>query len=195
MEIADLVRRKLAESGRLLVTLDGPCASGKTTYAGRLGAALGARVIHTDDFVVPRARKTAERLAVPGGNCDAERLVQEVLTPWSRGAAVTYRRYDCAGDCLVPEEEAVFGPLLILEGSYCNLTAIRTFAGLRLWLDTPARVREERLAARESAASLRQFRALWIPLEEAYFRAYGLPDGECLRLGSVVEDDDPGMPG
>ena len=57
-----------------LVTIDGPCASGKTTLAEQLAEMLPAAVIHTDDYVVPHALKTAERLAIPGGNCDAERL-------------------------------------------------------------------------------------------------------------------------
>ena len=82
-----------AELGRrVLITLDGPCASGKTTLAGRLAKALHAAVLHTDHFVVPHERKTAERLRVPGGNCDWERLTSEVLIPWKGGRAGTFRR-------------------------------------------------------------------------------------------------------
>ena len=114
-----------AEQGRrVLITLDGPCASGKTTLAGRLAKALHAAVLHTDHFVVPHERKTAERLRVPGGNCDWERLTSEVLIPWKEGRAGTFRRYDWSVGLLPPEplpEERV----MILEGSYCNLPPIR----------------------------------------------------------------------
>ena len=47
--------RDIRSTGRMLVTLDGPCASGKTTLAGQMAEALGAAVVHTDDFVVPHA--------------------------------------------------------------------------------------------------------------------------------------------
>ena len=169
------------KAARLLVTIDGPCASGKTTFARRLSEALRAAVIHTDDYVVPHARKTAERLALPGGNCDAERLVQEVLAPFQQGKAVKFRRYDCRADRLLPEEELPKDArLLILEGSYCNLPILRAYTGLRLFVDTPEEIRMERLQKRESPDSLRRFREMWIPLENAYFQAYHLPDGGCV---------------
>ena len=169
------------KAGRLLVTIDGPCASGKTTFARHLSEALHAPVIHTDDFVIPHARKTAERLALPGGNCDAERLVQEVLSPFQKGAPVRFRRYDCRADCLLPEEELPRDVrVLILEGSYCNLPVIRAYAGLRLFMDTPEEIRMERLRKRETPESLHRFREMWIPLENAYFQAYHLPDGGCV---------------
>ena len=167
---------------RLLITIDGPCASGKTTLAQRLAEAVQAQVAHTDDFVVPHAQKTAERLARPGGNCDAERLVGEVVEPFKRGAPVKYRRYDCSADCLTPEEALPSGNILILEGSYCNLPVIRAYADLRLFVDTPEEIRMERLRKRETPESLRRFQEKWIPLENAYFEAYHLPDDGCIIL-------------
>ena len=165
---------------RFLITIDGPCASGKTTLARKLSEALFAPVIHTDDFVIPHAQKTAERLAVPGGNCDAERLVKEVVSPFKKGEQAVFHRYDCKADRLLPEESLPDGTsLLIIEGSYCNLPSIRAFADLRLFVDTPEETRMERLKERESPASLQRFFDLWIPLENAYFAAYGLPDAGC----------------
>ena len=170
---------------RLLITIDGPCASGKTTLARKLAELLHAPVIHTDDYVIPHARKTAERLARPGGNCDAERLEREILAPFQKGEPVKYRRYDFRADRLLPEEELPDGiQLLILEGSYCNLPVLRQYAGLRLFVNTPEEIRMERLRKRETPESLKKFQEMWIPLENAYFEAYGLPDGDCIILGS-----------
>lgn len=170
---------------RLLITIDGPCASGKTTLAGRLAEALCASVIHTDDFVIPHAQKTAERLARPGGNCDAERLVREVLAPFQKGEPVLYRRYDCRADRMTPEEELPGDAhILILEGSYCNLPLIRAYADLCLFVDAPEEIRMLRLQNRETPESLRRFREKWIPLENAYFEAYGLPDENCVLVRS-----------
>ena len=167
---------------KLLVTLDGPCASGKTTLAGELAEVFGACVVHTDDYVVPHAQKTPERLSVPGGNCDAERLAGEVAAPWKQEIEVRYRRYDCRADRLLPEEELPDSPVLIIEGSYCNLPIIRQYADVRLFDGTPEEIRMARLKKRESEASFRMFMERWIPLENAYFEAYHLPDTECLVL-------------
>ncbi len=173
------IARAMAGGDRTLVTVDGPCASGKTTLAARLAAVFDAPVVHTDDFVVPHARKTAERLAQPGGNCDWERLINEVISPWKAGREAMVRKYDCHADCLLPPELLPAGNVLILEGSYCNLPAIRANADVRIFVTAPEAVRMERLKKRESAASLQMFETRWIPLENAYFEAYGLPDGGC----------------
>ena len=44
--------RKIRETERPLITIDGPCASGKTTLASRLAEMLDAAVIHTDDSMI-----------------------------------------------------------------------------------------------------------------------------------------------
>ena len=179
----ELVGRIAGQPGeRVLVTIDGPCATGKTTLAMRLAGVFGGAVAHTDDYVIPHAQKTPERLAVPGGNCDADRLEAEIAAPWKRGETVVYRRYDCRNDRLLPEESMPDCRILILEGSYCNLPAIRKHADVRAFLEAPWETRKERLEQREPAWSLQRFHDLWIPLEDRYFEAYGLPDRECLVI-------------
>ena len=182
MEAVLAISRQSEGSGRLLVTLDGPCASGKTVLARRLSEVFSASVVHTDDFVIPHARKTAERLSIPGGNCDSERLLEEVILPFRQGASVRFRRYSCSLDQLLPEETLPCRKILILEGSYSSLPVFREQTDIRLFLDTPLKIREKRLLERESPESLERFRALWIPLENAYFSAYGLPDSSSIVI-------------
>ena len=186
MEIVRKIAGKQAIPKRPLITIDGPCASGKTTLALKLSEVFEAAVIHTDDFVVPHERKTADRLAIPGGNCDAERLCKEVVVPWKRDQTVKYRKYDCGLRRLLPERTLPECKMLIIEGSYCNLPSIREYADLRLFVDTPENIRMERLQKRESPESLKRFRQVWIPLENAYFDAYRLPDESCLVFHSAI---------
>ena len=183
--LAEKIKREIEGKMFPLVTIDGPCASGKTTLARKLALELNAAVIHTDDFVVPHARKTAERLAIPGGNCDAERLMKEVILPWKEGKPVQFRRYDCKHDALLQPETLSDCSVLILEGSYSNLPAIREKADARIFLNVAWAIREERLKERETAESMKRFRERWIPLENAYFEAYGLPDSGCLILDNL----------
>ena len=83
--IAPILTRiaQLPKKPRLLVTIDGPCGSGKSTLADALSDALSAPIIRMDDFFLPHALKTPQRLAIPGGNVDLERLMQEVIIPGS----------------------------------------------------------------------------------------------------------------
>ena len=155
-------------AGRLLVTIDGPCASGKTTFAARLADVFQAPVVHTDDYVIPHDQKTAER------------LVREVVKPWKQGETVQYRKYDCAEDALLPPQTLPRGEILILEGSYCNLPPVREYADVRMFLDAPWETRKARLEKRESPDSLKRFYDRWIPLEDAYFAAFHLPDAGCV---------------
>ena len=176
------ISNKTAASKRVLVTLDGGCASGKTTLAEKLADVFDAPVLHTDHFVVPHAFKTAGRLAIPGGNCDHERLVSEALAPWKSGLTAHYRKYDWNKDGLLNPETLGNDGVVILEGSYCNLPDIRELADVRLFMGTSLKVRMERLARRESPKSLKRFYEMWIPLEDAYFEAYRLPDDGCIII-------------
>ncbi len=49
-------------------------------------------------------------------------------------------------------------------------------------MDTPLDTRLERLRQRESPESLQRFFDRWIPLENAYFAAYALPDKDCILI-------------
>ena len=78
--IAPILTRiaQLPKKPRLLVTIDGPCGSGKSTLADALSDALNAPIIRMDDFFLPHALKTPQLLAIPGGNVDLERLMQNL---------------------------------------------------------------------------------------------------------------------
>ena len=178
MSCLEAVERIIGEKEkkqRILVAIDGPCASGKTTLADAVAGVIGAGVVHTDDFVIPHWMKTPERLGIPGGNLDDRRLSEEVLGPWKKGENVVYFRYDCSGRRFVPAGPIPEGDVLILEGSYALLPSVRRYVDVSLFLTAPWEVREERLKKRESPESLKRFLELWIPLENAYFEAFGLP--------------------
>ena len=186
MEVLQRISEQKA--ARVLVTMDGPCATGKTTLAGKLADIFEAAVVHTDDYVIPHAQKTAERLAVPGGNCDAGRLVREVAAPWKQGKSVLYRKYDFRNDRLLPEEKLPDCRILILEGSYCSLPALRQYADVRIFVTASWETRLNRLRKRESPRSLQMFFDRWIPLEDRYFEAFRLPDSDCAVLNEGESD-------
>ena len=62
-----LIRQRIDEllsrQGRVLVAIDGKCASGKTTLAARLAECYDCNVFHMDDFFLRPEQRTEERYA------------------------------------------------------------------------------------------------------------------------------------
>ena len=155
-----------------LVALDGPCATGKTTLGGVLSQLYQCPLFHMDDFFLPPERKTAQRLAEPGGNVDAERFFAEVLSPLSKGEPVRYRPYRCQSGTLGEEILVPPAPLAVVEGVYSLRPDLQPYYHITCFLDVPWSTRRARLLERGGADVLDRFEKLWIPLEDAYFRAF-----------------------
>lgn len=156
----------------LLLAIDGRCAAGKTTLAERLRLALDGRcgVVHTDDFYLPFARRTADGEKQPAGHMDIERLRREILLPLSEGREAVCRPYDCHADRFLPSQRLNPERCTIAEGSYACHPRIRALYDLRVFLDISE---EEQLARlrRRNPALVDAFQTLWIPKEEYYFQA------------------------
>lgn len=173
---------RLSPADRILITIDGPCGSGKSTLAAALSEQLACPVVHMDDYVIPHAQKTSKRLAVPGGNADQERLLMEVIRPWMAGKPASVRPYLCHEDRFGAAQALPESRVLILEGTYCNLPAIAQHATLRLFLTIAPDEQQRRLLGRVGSQRLIAFNERWIPLENAYFAAFHLPDEGCVTL-------------
>ncbi|HIQ62240.1 MAG TPA: hypothetical protein IAA66_01475 [Candidatus Avichristensenella intestinipullorum] len=168
---------RLERLSRGLAAIDGPCASGKTTLANALGGALGLTVFHMDDFFLRPSQRTPERLAEPGGNVDRERFAQEVLGPLAAGGAFSYRPYDCHAQALAAPVRVTPTPVCLIEGAYCLHPALLAGYALRVFVRVDAQTQRARILERNGARMLRRFEAEWIPMENAYFRAFSVEEG------------------
>ena len=176
---------------RLLVAIDGRCASGKSTLAGELRRELDCAVFHMDDFFPRPEQRTDERLRTPGGNVDYERFGEEVLFPLRRGAEqVVLRTYDCAAQALRPPVRADAGRIVLIEGSYSCHPALWDAYDLRIFLTVSAQEQAERIRARNGEDALRVFLDRWIPLEERYFAAFRIQErcDLCFDTGGSAPD-------
>lgn len=170
------VEARLAECGRALVAVDGPCGCGKTTLSALLGELYDTLPIHMDDFFLPFELRTPERFAKAGGNVHHERFLAQVLGGLLRGGDVPYLRFDCQTGAFLPRvhrESAV----TIIEGSYSHHPAFdeayAQLGALRVLVEISEKEQLRRLAARDPER-LERFQTLWIPLEKNYFRAYDI---------------------
>lgn len=169
---------------RLLVSIDGPCGSGKTTVASMLCPIVDAACVPMDHFFLPHGQKSEQRLAQPGGNADWERLLEEVLVPWQHGEEIAYRPYDCHLDRMLSPVHLPRKKVTVLEGSYSLLPPLSAHADIRVFLTIDEAEQQRRILARNGQAGLRQFVTRWIPLERAYFEFFSLPDERCVVLST-----------
>ncbi len=160
----------LAEKPFVRVAIDGNCASGKSTLGALLQEVYGANLFHMDDYFLPFACKTPERLAEPGGNVDYERFREEVAGR-EPGSAIRWRPFDCAAQALGAWQTAGPKPLTVVEGSYSLHPTLRGAYDLKVFLAIDPERQSARILARNGAEKHRRFIEEWIPLENAYFSA------------------------
>lgn len=175
--------RALGEKrGRVILALDGRCASGKTTLAAGLERWYGWSVIHMDHFFLRPEQRSPQRYAQPGGNIDHERFLEEVLLPLRAGERPVYRPFDCHAQALLAPIPFDPGPVVLVEGSYACHPALREHYDLRAFLTVDPERQIERITAREGEEYAQVFRETWIPLEERYFSACGVEEQCQYRL-------------
>lgn len=170
--LTEAVEALSAGQGRVIVALDGRCASGKTTLAAELAKRYGWSVVHMDHFFLRPEQRTLERYARPGGNVDHERFLEEVLLPLRRGERPVYRPFDCRTQTLLEPIPFEPGPVVLVEGSYSCHPALWEHYDLRAFLTIDPKFQMERVTARDGEEWAQTFREKWIPLEEKYFSAY-----------------------
>ena len=163
-----------AEKSFLLVAIDGRCCAGKTSLSKKIRANVPCNIIHMDDFFLRPEQRTEKRLKTPGENIDHERFLPEVLLPLSQNKEFSFRPYDCKQQTLAGAITVPAMPLTIIEGSYSCHESLRQYYDLRIFLDTDEDLQLQRIKNRNGANALDMFRNKWIPLEEAYFKAFSV---------------------
>lgn len=182
---ADLAAVLLALPPRLgpvrLVAVDGPTGSGKSTFAGRLAAALGGRacVLRTDDLL--------------DGWADTvtfwPRLEESVLAPLRAGRPGAYHPYDWhAGRFADRAVPVPVTDVLVLDGVTSARRAVAGELTLAVWLEMPFDRSVARAVARDGEAARQDLEA-WHRREAAHFAA----DATAARADLVV-DGAPGRP-
>lgn len=169
---------------RVLLVIDGRCGAGKTTLASRISEKLTCNVFHMDDFYLPAAEQTDERMKEPGGNISFGRFLSEIIMPIENGADIAYRPFVCRNQAyadtkLMPAEkiniiEGTYSCHQRLRGAYERLCGHEAATGsmklIRIFLDIDCRKQIERLRTRVGEQRLKMFEDKWIPREEEYFK-------------------------
>lgn len=156
----------------MVVAIDGRCGAGKTTLAALLAEVFLAPVIHMDDFFLPPALRTEERLGQPGGNIHAERFEAEVLAKLKTDQPFSYRVFDCSIGDYGDTRHIVPSPVTIIEGVYSMHPQFRSGYDLTVFCQIDQKTQKARITARNGEAGYGMFASRWIPLEERYFTVF-----------------------
>lgn len=171
--LADAIRAVLHKKGRCVAALDGMAAAGKTTAAAQLCGLFGGACVHMDDFFLPPALRTPQRLSQPGGNVHYERFALQVAPFLAAGREFCYEVFDCSRMAVNGTRTVQAAPLVLVEGAYslhpffsCGLYDVRSYYSIC------PQLQRTRILARNGRAGLRRFEEMWVPMENAYARAY-----------------------
>ncbi len=171
--ILNRIKEIRKERGRCLVAIDGNSGSGKSTLAAQLAAASGATLFHMDDFFLPPQLRTEARLDTPGGNIDSERFVKEIIKGLEKGRTFSYRAFSCKNSSYI-EKTAPHSTVNIFEGVYSMHPDWQAELNLKVFLQIPPEVQQDRILHRSGPEQLKKFTELWIPLENRYFEFCGI---------------------
>lgn len=158
---ADLADRLGAPEhhGVQVVAVDGGSASGKSTFASRLAAALGsAPLVHTDDVAWHHSFFDWWPL-----------LADEVLRPLRAGRRVSLRPAAWTERGRPGSIDATPAPVVVVEGVGAGRRELATLIDVVVWVDADRRVARERGLARPGEDPT--FWDTWMAAEEAHLAA------------------------
>ena len=170
------VERLLLTNERVIVAIDGRCASGKTTLAAEIAKRLDCNVFHMDDFFLRPEQRSEERRNAAGENVDHERFLSEVMIPLSRGEEFSYRPFSCKTQSLLPPIKVTPKRISVVEGSYACHKSLFEYYDLCIFSDVDPDEQMERITERNGKEGAERFASLWIPLEEKYFERFDVEE-------------------
>lgn len=176
--LADDIRARRAKQGRSrIVGVDGMSGAGKTGFAQRLAAELGAPCLCTDDLV-------------PGwdGLAESVRLLEDwVLRPLAEGRIARWRRYDWLAGRPGGWAELPGADFVVVEGCCVGLPAAAAYLSYLVWVETQPAQRRLRLRRRDDWCFYAPFADGWSRQESALQAASRTAE----RADVVIDNNEP----
>lgn len=164
----DLIK-KIKEKDHIIIAIDGMCASFKTTYATYLKEKYNARVIHMDDFYLPKSKRTTTTFDEDGGNIDTTRFIDQIINHLD--SDISYISYSCKENKYCDPTVLKKTKVTIIEGAYSLLPIFGKYFDLAYVFVTTKEEQLKRLEKREKD-KINDFVSRWIKLENRYLENY-----------------------
>ena len=177
-KIKDLVVDKKAP---FVISIDGPCAGGKSTLANKLKEELGVNVVHMDDFYLPFDKRDKNWMNMVAGHMDFDQVINTILQPYKEEGEVCYIPYDCHSDKFMQQVDIDINEILILEGSYSSHPKLSGYVDMKIFIDIDEAEQLRRLKVR-NPKTYDKFLSMWVPFENNYFKELDIKNKSDLVL-------------
>ena len=164
-----------------VISIDGPCAGGKSTLASKLQEELFCNVVHMDDFYLPFDKRDKNWMNIVAGHMDFDQVINTILQPYKEEGEVCYIPYDCHSDKFMQQVDIDINEILILEGSYSSHPSLEKFVDLKIFVDIDEDLQLERLKKR-NPNTYDKFLSMWVPFENNYFKELDIKNKSDLVL-------------
>lgn len=159
--LAEISKILSINASPILIAIDGPAGSGKTSLANQLASNLkSATTIHMDDLYNGWEDALTATLT--------RHLEEWVLDPLTLHQSVKYQKFDWNTGEYGPTVEVRDVELLILEGVGAAQSKIRQQADLTIWIEVGAQIGLTRVLNRDGAQIL-PYMLKWQERESAHF--------------------------
>lgn len=159
--LAEISKISSLNARPILIAIDGPAGSGKTSLANQLAINLkSATTIHMDDLYNGWEDALTATLT--------RHLEEWVLDPLTQHQSVKYQKFDWTNSEYGPTVEVSDVELLILEGVGAAQARIRQQADLTIWIEVGAQIGLARVLNRDGAQIL-AYMLKWQERESAHF--------------------------
>ena len=159
--LAEISKISSLNARPILIAIDGPAGSGKTSLANQLASNLkSATTIHMDDLYNGWEDALTATLT--------RHLEEWVLDPLTQHQSVKYQKFDWINSEYGPTVEVSDVELLILEGVGAAQARIRQQADLTIWIEVGAQIGLARVLNRDGTQIL-PYMLKWQERESAHF--------------------------
>lgn len=156
--VAAVVAALQGREGTRWIGVDGKGATGKTSLAARIAAALpGSVIVHIDDFARPDLR-----------GWERARFVRQVLEPLLAGRPAHYQRWDFDRNAGAGWHTVPTGLPVVVEGVSSTDMRVGVPWDFTIWIDVPYEIRLARALERDGPEMMERWLTDWMPSEDAY---------------------------
>lgn len=162
------------KDSHLIIGIDGNSAAGKTTLAQCIAEIFNCDLIHMDDFFLPMALRTEERLKEAGGNVHYERFLEEVISGIQSKREFSYRVFSCHEMNYTGKHTVDNKRMIVIEGAYSMRKEYRDIYDYKIFMEIPYEVQLARIQKRNGNVMCKVFQEKWIPMENVYFDTFNV---------------------